>query len=140
MTPASQVLASVAGAGLDPDGRLRMLQLLDRHAVQYVVVADPAGPGPVSVVIAPYARNVERTCTALRSLGARRRAPGGSAAATPLDYDEIRTKVDHVWMLTTDHGALDIATAGPDGRRYGELLLDTVPRELRPGLVVELAA
>ena len=141
MTPATQVLAAAPAAMPDGDGRLRVLQLLERHGVQHLVVGDPgATVGALSVVVAPFARNVDRLCAALKALGARRRAPGGSTQGTPLDYDELRAKTSKVWMLATEHGAVDVATSGPDGRSYGELLLDTVPRELRPGLVVELAA
>jgi hypothetical protein len=140
MTPVTPVLGS-SPAAPDDGGRLRVLQQLDRHGVQHLVVGDPVGTvGALSVVVAPYARNVDRLCQALKGLGARRRPSGGSTQGAPLDYAELRAKTSKVWMLATEHGAVDVATSGPDGRSYGELLLDTVPRELRPGLVVELAA
>jgi hypothetical protein len=121
---------------LDED-RLHLLATLDRHGVQHVVVSDLTTE--LSVVIAPYARNVERAIDALSELHATVRVPG-TAQTFPLPVDALRARKAHGWALTTARGDLYMATATADGIRYGELLLDSVPRELRPGLTVELAA
>ena len=124
MTPATGVLAAPPDARLDED-QLHLLSLLDRHGVQHVVLG--AAPAAVCVVPAPYARNLDRAAAAVRELGAE------------LPVDPLRSPEPHVFRLTTGRGELQLANAAPDGRRYGELLLDTVPREVRPGLTVEVS-
>jgi len=155
-----------------------VLRWLNANKVDYVVVGpvarairgDADTTGPVAIVLAPYARNFERLCTALVAEHAGLRTdragsgvgvgstPRSGAVAVKLTADKLAR--GRRWMLHFGDYGLDIEGPGsrgetrhedvpaggqggdaPDGApRYQELLYEAGRFELADGLSVEVAS
>ncbi|MGI9112154.1 MAG: hypothetical protein ACR2GT_08180 [Gaiellaceae bacterium] len=123
----------------------RMLEILNRHQVRFVVVGAfsavvqgyPLPTQDLDVTPARDPENLERLAAAMQELGARMRVPEGAAVAFPLDAKLLEQAV--AWTLTTVAGPLDLVfePAGTSG--YDDVRNDAVELSLR-GLPLVLAS
>lgn len=133
----------------------RIVETLDRHEVDYLVVGGIAGrafgahraTSDVDCVIRFDHDNLARLATALRELGARIRAEGVDdetaklLSVNLLDADFFAQNAQNNWM--TDAGAVDVLVGipGANGARVGyEQLLDRATSRTRDGLTVKVAS
>ena len=120
---------------LDADA---ILEILDRHEVQYVVIGGfaallhgaPLVTVDIDITPASDHENLERLARALTELGSKLRASGVEDLLTiPLDARTFE-QFPAVLNLRTDHGDLDITLqpSAPDGRTfsYDELAASAV--------------
>jgi hypothetical protein len=133
---------------------IALLRWLLDNRVDFVLVGpvarqvrgDPTARGPVSIVFAPYGRNIDRLARALTAAHARLRHDVGEgegqagADATPLRVAGERLLRPDRWTLRCGAHDLDIEGHPPDGPRYQELLFEASRFELAPGLAVEVAS
>lgn len=138
-------------------GWVALLRWLQAHRVEFVLVGPVAeairgnvrAEGPVSIVPAPYRRNLERLARALCAEHARLRVDAGTAtgadpSAAKLEYEQLTQ--DTRWTLRC--GAHDIDIEGglrnngaPAGMpSYQELLYEAGRFALEPDLSVEVAS
>ena len=135
---------------------IAILRWLQAHKVEYVLVGavaeavrgDTHVDGPVTVVPAPYRRNLERLARALTKEHARLRVDtdGVSGAdASPLRLDHETLAQNTRWTLRC--GAHDVDVEGGMGApsssgmpSYQELLYEAGKFELEPDLSVEVAS
>jgi hypothetical protein len=157
-------------------GWVAVLRWLNAHKIDFVLVGsvarairggeiDGRARGPVSIVPAPYGRNLDRLADALAAQDARLRSTRAGAGSRAVDPGaEVRLTGDKLargrrWLLTFAGYDLDVESSGTrapgsggshgphgpaattgDGSRYQELLLEASRCELAPGVVVEVAA
>lgn len=128
---------------IDPLG---VLEVLERHRVQYVLIGGVAAnvhgyPLPtedVDITPATDARNLRRLADALAELRARLRTGRGSSVDFPIDPKMLATA--EIWRLRTKHGDLDIVLR-PDGTAgYADLRRDAAPERLGESLTVQVAS
>ena len=130
----------------------RIIEILDRHHVEYILVGGFAAQAhgahrqtlDIDVVPRTTDNNLERLSTALRDLGARLRVGGmtdDEARQLPVTVDvtTLRNFVNSTW--TTDAGPLDVladipSSTGP--RVYDDLFGRSVARRVH-GIVIRLA-
>jgi len=130
----------------------RIIEILDRHHVEYVLVGGFAAQAhgarrqtlDIDVVALTTDENLERLSAALRDLGARLRVGGmtddeGRRLPVTVDVTTLRNFLNSTW--TTDAGQLDVladipSSTGP--RTYDDLLGRSVPRQLH-GILTRLA-
>ncbi len=130
---------------------------LQANKVEYVLIGAVAeavrgngrAEGPVTIVPAPYRRNLERLARALGTEHARLRAETGEGAgADPVPIKLTAEKLAEQTRFTLRLGAhnLDIeggvraAGEGPGMPSYQELLYEAARFELEPGVTVEVAS
>ncbi len=138
-------------------GWIAVLRWLKDHKVEFVLVGPVAeairgnvqADGPLSIVPAPYRRNLERLARALNAEHARLRvdagaASGADASAAKLDHDKLAQS--ERWTLRCGAHDIDvegaIPTNGSSGGMpsYQELLYEAGRFELEPDVSVEVAS
>ncbi len=138
------------------DEWLAMLQWLAANSVDYVLVGavaqairgDTETSGPVSIVPAPYGRNLERLARALSSVHARLRVEGGrprAGEAHEPDTASVKMSAEKLagearWTLRCGTNDLDVEGRVAGAPRYQELLYEAGRFELVPGLRVEVGS
>ncbi|HLH66671.1 MAG TPA: hypothetical protein VKV27_13305 [Solirubrobacteraceae bacterium] len=166
--PAPQVVAVGPAAGFEHLERsaLAVLRWLTAAGIQFVLVGpvaeairgDRGARGPVAIVPAPYARNLERLARALTARGATLRGDAASAGASLRRRGEtLQLTADGLargrrWLLRFAGYDLDVecpragagaAAGSTDGRGapgYRELLYEASAFEPAGGVVVQVAA
>lgn len=133
-----------------PDTAISVLRWLNANRVDYVLVGavarsirgETASSGPVSIVPAPYGRNLDRLARALWSGRARVRVPATSSAGDTAPVKMTAEKLVRAASWSLRCGAHDLDIEGrPDGvPRYQELLYEATRLEIAPGIMVEVAA
>jgi hypothetical protein len=134
-----------------------IVRWLNANKVEYVLIGPVAdairgnarAQGPVTIVPAPYRRNLERLSRALSNEHARQRVDvAGAAGADPLPVKMTAEKLAENTRWTLRCGAYDldveggICAAGDDTGKpsYQELLYEAVRFELESGVGVEVAS
>jgi hypothetical protein len=101
-------------------------------------------PGAVSIVPAPYGRNLERLARALDGAHACIRLDGagitGEADTTPTKLTAEKLARGHLWTLRCDTHDLDIEPHAAGAPSYQELLYEATTFELAVGIAVEVAS
>lgn len=111
----------------------RMLEVLERHGVRFVVVGgvaaiaqgSPLATEDVDVTPARDSANLERLAAALRELDARLRV-AGTPEGVPFPFDAGSLGGNEVWNLTTPHGDLDLIFEPPGTGGYEDLRRDAI--------------
>ncbi len=134
---------------------IAVLRWLQANRIEFVLVGPAArairgetgARGPVSIVPAPYGRNLDRLARALYSTHARLRvdvgsAPeGGSGAETvPVKMNAEKLVRAQRWTLRCGSHDLDIEGRPSGVPSYQELLYESARFELAPELGVEVAS
>jgi len=147
-------IAAAPGYEHLPDSSIALLRWLNTAEVNYVLVGPVArairgyedSAGPVSVVPAPYGRNLERLSRALIATQARARANAHLAGVMPhlVDAGPLKLSMEQLvgpgrWELRCGAHDLDI-----EGRPFGvpsyqELLFETIRVDVAPGVWAEVA-
>lgn len=130
---------------------------LQANKVEYVLIGAVAeavrgngrAEGPVTIVPAPYGRNLERLARALGAEHARQRLETGEGAgADPVPVKLTAEKLTEETRFTLRLGAHDLDIEGgvraagdtPGMPSYQELLYEAARFELEPGVTVEVAS
>lgn len=124
---------------------LRILEVLDRHGVEHVVVGAfsavlqgyPLPTYDLDVTPARSPENLERLVAALRELDAKLRLPAGEGVAFPIETQMLAQAES--WTLVTDAGPLDLVFTPAGTRGYDDLARGAVEETLR-GRRVRLAS
>ncbi len=136
---------------LDPSA-LSVLRWLRANRVEFVLVGAVAeairghrgATGPVSIVLAPYRRNLERLARALASADACIRLDGagitGEADTTPTKLTAEKLARDQLWTLRCGTHDLDIEAQAPGIPGYQDLLYEASRFDLAPEISVEVAS
>jgi hypothetical protein len=138
---------------IDP-AAIAVMSWLGASGVDYVLVGGVAravrgesrATGPVSIVPAPYGRNLDRLARTLNAVHARERshhellgaATKGREAATKFKAETFLRP--ERWVLRCGDHELDIEGRPAGSPSYQELLYEAVRTVLAPGLSVEVAA
>lgn len=139
------------------DSAITMIGWLNANRVDYVVVGpvariargDGAARGPVSIVPAPYGRNLDRLVRALNSARVRVRLDGelGGPGSDPASTHSAPVRLDAERFVAAERLTLRCGThdvdveARPAGvPRYQELLYEAAKFELAEGVSVEIAS
>jgi hypothetical protein len=134
-----------------------IVRWLSAHKVEHVLIGPVAeairgklrAQGPVTIVPAPYRRNLERLSRALLAEHARQRVDAGKAAgADPVPLKVTAEKLAENTRWTLRCGAYDLDVEGgiraagdvPGVPSYQELLYEAGKFELEQGVVVEVAS
>jgi hypothetical protein len=130
----------------EPDP-LKILRVLERHGVRYVLIGAaaariagaPVVTEDVDVTPATNRENLERLAAALRELGARLR---GSAEpeGVPFPVDAEMLMRAEIWTLTTSAGDLDVCFTPAGTRGYDDLRREASRERLGRGLIVTVAS
>jgi hypothetical protein len=135
------------------DTSISVLHWLNAYRVDYVLVGpvarairgDTSARGPVSIVPAPYGRNLDRLARALWSAHARLRidgdptGPGGGETA-PVKLTADKLLSPKRWTLRCGEYDLDVEGHPAGGPRFQELLYEAARFEVAPEVSVEVAA
>lgn len=124
----------------------RLLEVLDRHEVAYVMIGGMASvahgsPFPtedLDITPAPAPKNLRQLSAALRDLDARVRiadAPEG----LPFEHSSESLSAVQTWNLTTRYGDLDLSFVPTGTLGYADLIRDAAPTELL-GVTVQVAS
>jgi hypothetical protein len=136
---------------LDPDA-IAVLRWLRANHIEFVLVGPVAAQirgeahdrGPVSIVPAPYGRNLERLAGALDSAKACVRIDGagigGEADTTPIKFTAEKVGRGQLWTLRCGSYDLDIEGHGPGVCSYQELLYEAASFEPAASVSVEVAS
>lgn len=138
---------------------LAVLRWLKDNQVEFVLIGAVAealrgrvgAAGPVSVVPAPYRRNLARLADALSDAGACLRVdgagPGGGPDMTPVKFSAEKLGDARRWALRCGPHDLDVQCSGRTGQKaarqapiYQELLYEATRFEPATGLRVEVAS
>ncbi len=132
---------------------IAVLRWLQANRLDYVLVGpaarairgDSAAHGPVSVVPAPYGRNLDRLARALWSAHARLRIDAGESTGTGAETVPVKMTAEKLirgqrWTLRCGAHDLDIEGRPPGVPRYQELLYEAARFELAGDLRVEVAS
>jgi hypothetical protein len=133
---------------------IAVLRWLQANRIDYVLVGptarairgETAAKGPVSIVPAPYGRNLDRLARALWSSHARLRidsdpsATAGEAETMPVKLTAEKLIRGQRWTLRCGEHDIDIEGHPPGASRYQELLYEAGRFELTPELSVEAAS
>jgi hypothetical protein len=137
------------------DGSISVLHWLNANRVDYVLVGPVArairgettARGPVSIVPAPYGRNLDRLARALWSAHARLRVDPDATRVGGVEGDTMPVKLTaekllraERWTLRCGDYDLDVEGRPADGPRYQELLYEAARFEVAPEVSVEVAA
>ena len=129
---------------IDP---VRILRVLERHRVEYVLIGGVAAnvhgyPLPtedVDITPAGGDANLERLAAALQEVNARLRVPG-EPDGVPFQVDATALGRAEIWTLVTEAGDVDVVLR-PDGTQgYDDLRRDASREELAPDLTVLVAS
>ena len=136
-----------------PATAIAILRWLNTNRVDYVLVGAVArsvrgsGPvdGPVSIVPAPYGRNLDRLARALAAAKAAERIDGNPAGPAAQSTTAVRIAPDRLvraerWTLSCGEVPLDVEGRSADTPRYQELLYESVRVTLADDVTVEVAA
>jgi hypothetical protein len=131
---------------LQPE-KVAVLRWLSESRVEYVLVgavasalrSGTAANGPVTIVPAPYGRNLERLSRALWSAHARMRIDG-EPDTMPVKLNSEKLLRGPFWTLQCGVHPLDVEGHGQGLPKYQELLYEAHSFELDPGLKVEVAS
>lgn len=115
----------------------RLLEVLDSHGVQFVVVGAfaavvqgyPLATQDLDVTPSGDPENLTRLASALRELRAHLRLPRGESVEFPIDAEFLATGT--AWTLTTEAGPLDLVFEPAGTRGYEDLRRDAIRQELR---------
>lgn len=136
---------------LEP-GAIAVLRWLKANQIEFVLVGPVAASirgevrdgGPVSIVPAPYRRNVERLAGALDSAKVCVRLDGvgitGEADTAPTKVTAEKLSRGQLWTLRCGSYDLDIEGHGPGISSYQELLYEAASFEPAAGVNVEVAS
>ncbi len=132
---------------------IAVLRWLQANRLDYVLVGpaarairgDGEARGPVSVVPAPYGRNLDRLARALWSVHARLRIDTGSPTTPGAETAPVKMTAEKLvrgqrWTLRCGAHDLDIEGRPPGVPRYQELLYEAARFELAPDVSVEVAS
>jgi hypothetical protein len=130
---------------------IAVLRWLNVNRIDYVLVGavarairgDSAAKGPVSIVPAPYGRNLDRLVRALWSAHARLRlddAASAGAETMPVKITSEKLVRGQRWTLRCGDHDLDIEGRGAGVPRYQELLYEAGRFEPAPEVSVEVAS
>jgi hypothetical protein len=128
------------------DERIAVLRWLAEGRVEHVLIGPTAeairgaasAPGPVSIVPAPYRRNLDRLASSLLAGGARVRTDGGAETA-PIRFTASKLVDGGRWMIRcADVYDLDVEIVPAE--RYSELLYESGKFEVESGLSIEVAS
>ena len=132
---------------------ISVLRWLNANKVEYVLVGpvarairgDTSASGPVSIVPAPYGRNLERLARALWSAHARLRidddpAGPGRAETLPIKLSADKLVRAERWLLRCGEHDLDIEGRPESAPRYQELLYEAARFEIAPEVSAEVGA
>lgn len=137
-----------------PESAIALLRWLNTAEINFVLVGPVArlirgyedAAGPVSVVPAPYGRNLERLSRALIAAQARARSNAHLAGVMPhlIDASPVKLEMEQLvgpgrWELCCGAHDLDV-----EGRPFGvpsyqELLFETVRVDVAPEVPIEVA-
>jgi hypothetical protein len=146
--------ATVQGLEHLTDSTVSVLRWLNANRVDYVLVGpvarairgDTSANGPVSIVPAPYGRNLDRLARALWSAHARLRVDATSLHSSAQD-ETVPIKLTAEKLVGADRRTLrcgmhELDLEGrPDGvPRYQELLYESSRFEVAPEVSIEVAA
>lgn len=136
-----------------PASAVSVLRWLNANRVDYVLVGAVArsirgetnAAGPVSIVPAPYGRNLDRLARALGSAGARERLEAGSWGSGGTDAPALKLTPEQLvrpdrWALHCGEFELDVEGRSPETPRYQELLYESSRFEVAEEVSVEVAA
>lgn len=136
---------------LDP-GSLAVLRWLLENRVDFVLVGpvarairgDASARGPVSLVPAPYGRNLDRLARALWAAHARLRVDAGDAGVgvdtVPVKMSAEKLVSSQRWTLRCGVHDVDVEGRPPGVPRFQELLYEAARFELAPDIAVEVAS
>jgi len=136
---------------IDP-GHVAVLRWLLENRVDFVLVGpvarairgDTAARGPVSLVPAPYGRNLDRLSRALWSAHARLRVDAGEAGigaeTVPVKMTAEKLVRPQRWTLRCGVHDLDIEGRPPGVPRFQELLYEASRFDLAPDVAIEVAS
>ena len=125
----------------------RLLRVLERHRVSYVVIGAqaavihgvPVVTEDLDITPAGDPENLNRLAAALRELDPRLRAADDPAGVPfPVEADLLASA--HTWNLTTKLGDLDLAFMPSGTGGYDDLRRSATAVELGGGLVVDVAS
>jgi hypothetical protein len=147
------VIASKGFEHLD-DKSVSVLRWLQANRIDFVLVGrmaqavrgDSAARGPVSIVPAPYGRNLDRLARALLSAHAKLRidgtveSRGGAPETMPVKVTAEKLVRGQRWTLRCGVHDLDIEGRPAGVPRYQELLYEAVRFELASDVSVEVAS
>jgi hypothetical protein len=136
-----------------PESAIAVLRWLNVNRVDYVLVGsvaravrgDNSQTGPVSIVPAPYGRNLDRLARALWSAKAKLRVDGQLAGPSPDSTVAIRVSAEKLvreerWTLRCGEHDLDVEGRHAGSPRYQELLYEAARMTLADDVTVEVAA
>jgi hypothetical protein len=132
---------------------IAVLRWLQASRVEFVLVGPVAravrgeadARGPVSIVPAPYGRNLDRLARALLSAHARLRMDIGTEGPSGADTAPVKLTAEKLvrgprWTLRCGSHDLDIEGRPDDCPRYQELLYESGRFELAADVTVEVAS
>lgn len=132
---------------------IAVLRWLQANRLDFVLVGpaarairgDADARGPVSVVPAPYGRNLDRLARALWATHARLRIDAGEATTSDADTVPVKMTAEKLvrgqrWTLRCGAHDLDIEGRPEGVPRYQELLYEASRFELAPDVSVEVAS
>ncbi len=136
-----------------PAASIAVLRWLNANRVDFVLVGpvaravrgDTGTTGPVTIVPAPYGRNLDRLARALWAARARERTAVYLAGATTQDTTPVRVTAEKLvraerWTLRCGNHDLDIEGRPAGTPRYQELLYEAARMSLADDVTVEVAA
>ncbi len=157
--PGIELRAADTPAGLEHlrSHWVAFVRWLAANKVEYVLIGpvaeavrgDARAQGPVTIVPAPYRRNLERLARALSAEHARLRAEadeGAGADPVPVKLTAEKLGQDTRWTLRVGAHDIDVeggvraAGGAPGMPSYQELLYEAARFELEPGVTVEVAS
>jgi hypothetical protein len=129
------------------DEAISVLRWLNANHVEYVLVGPVARAargatdvrGPVTIVPAPYKRNLERLAKALWSAHARERVDTEEGTVPIKVTAETLEREPRLRLRCGSHD-LDVEGRSPDAPRYQELLYEANRVEFEAGVPVEVAS
>ena len=135
------------------DKAVAVLRWLIANRIDFVLVGDVArairgdrgARGPVSIVPAPYGRNLDRLISALHGAHARRRIDGDPVRDSEVASQALKLTLDKLvapprWTLRCGVHDLDVEGRPKGVPRYQELLYEASGFELAPQVKIEVAA
>ena len=136
-----------------PAEAVSVLRWLTANRVDFVLVGSVARAirgetgtsGPVSIVPAPYGRNLDRLARALVSAHARERYDadmwgGGGSDGPHLKLDAEKLVRPERWALRCGEHDLDVEGRSPEAPRFQELLYESSRFEVASEVTIEVAA
>jgi len=132
---------------------IAVLRWLQASRVEFVLVGPvaravrgtPGVRGAISIVPAPYGRNLDRLTRALWSAHARLRVDATEASETGADTVPVKLTAEKLvraerWTLRCGSHDLDVEGRQPGAPRYQELIYEATRFELASDVTVEVAS